>query len=323
MDRNVGWAIILVLVAGLLGCGGAGSSGAGNSLSVEEIKLTSGNTWSTGSVRDDGLVFGVEGSSGLNQTDAIWPAPGQIVTIPKLDSVAYFQNIDAVTADQQTILGNTIDVYNSLGPGRGFVYYRSTQKFHVLIIPDASQYAPVPEAIQADGTVLGTFLTTSNTGEVLHQFVYNLATDTYTETTLPRAPKKLTALAFTSCCQSPNHLFYGGDAQVNGHDQAAVVNYQTGDYRLIGPADEHYQASAVSNDGTVAVISTNPIEAGSPTFVWSGNKLTNLFSLCKARGIGADWQWLNFVSLSPGGKYLTFTGENSGVFGVAARIRIP
>jgi len=47
-----------------------------------------------------------------------------------------------------------------------------------------------------------------------------------------------------------------------------------------------------------------------------------LIALCKSKGIGATWQWLNFISLSPSGTYLTFTGENTGGFGNAVRIHI-
>jgi len=316
--------VLVGSVVALSGCGGSGSPGGGGvSLIVEPLKLTAGNTWSTGSVSDDGLVFGKEGSTGLNQIDSFWPTANQIVTIPNIDSQAFYQNIDGITPDQKTILGNTIDINNSGGPGRGFVYSRTTGKFHVLKITSSSQEAPFPESIQADGTVLGWTQAPNSWGNGGQQFVYNLSNDTYTLTTPGNGttgPGFPAGATIQSSCQSANHRFIGGNLILNGHNQAAIWDLQATTYRVIGPKDGGYEATAVSNDGTVAVVNTNLI--GQPYYLADGGKLIDLIALCRTKGLGATWQWLNFISLSPSGNYLTFTGENMGGFDRAVRIRI-
>jgi len=308
----------------LSGCGGGGSSpSVGNSLVVEPMKLADGSTWSVGLVRDDGLVYGKQGSTGFVQPDSIWPSPGQFVTIPKIDDKAVFQNLDGVSADQQTILGSTIDINNSGGPGRAFVYGRKTGTFQMLQIASSDQDAPYPESIQADGTIVGWTQAPNNYGIGGQQFVYNLSTNTYTLTTPPYwsgNPNFPQGATVQGSCSSPNSRFVGGSLILNGHDQAAIWDMQTATYRLVGPKDGGYQATHVSNDGATAIINSNRI--GQPYFLLHAGKLTDLISLCQSQGIGANWQWLTFVSLSPSGNYLTFTGIAGGAFGNAVRIRV-
>ena len=274
-------------------------------------------------MRDDGLVYGKQGSTGVAESDALWPVPGQIVTIPNIDARAVYQNLDGVSADQETVLGNTIDIHNSGGPGRGFVYARRTGKFQVLQIASSTQMAPYPESIQSDGTVLGWTQAPDIFGIGGQQFDYNLSTNAYTLTNpnyFPGNPTFPQGAANQGNCISPNGRFMGGSSTLNGHGQAAIWDMEYGTYRLVGPKDEGYIVYAVSNDGTVAAIGPNTI--GPPYYLVRGSTLTDLIALCKSKGIGATWQWLNFISLSPSGTYLTFTGENTGGFGNAVRIHI-
>jgi len=321
--RYVLWSSLGAVLA-LSGCGGGGSSTVGSSLVVESLKLTPGNVWSTGSVQDDGLVIGKQGSSGLAQVDCFWPSPGQIITIPNIDSKAVYQNLSGLSTDQKSVLGYTIDVDNSYGPGRAFAYSRSSGEFQVLQIASSAENSPYPESFLPNGTVIGWTQAPNNFGIGGQRFVYNLTNNTYTLTTPSYNSGNPTFPLGTTnqgSCSSPSGRFIGGNIVSGSHNQAAIWDTQGKTYRLIGPKDKGYQATAVNDTGTVATVNSDQI--GLPYYLLQGNKLTDLIALCQSKGIGSNWLWLNFISLSPSGNYLTFTGENYGGFGSAVRIRIP
>ncbi len=324
--KNALACFILGSLLSLSGCGGGGDttvSTHGHDFIVEPISVANGNTWSSGSIGDDGLIYGTQGGTAATEFNFIWPTPSSYIKVPKMDGKAFYQNLDGISADHNTVLGNTIDINNSGGPGRAFLYSLLTGQFRVLDIATSTQMAPYPQAIQPDGTVAGWTQAPNNYWIGGQHFIYNLTTNTYTLTTPnywsgnPDFPRGSTS---QGSCSSPNGRFVGGSMIYQRHSSAVIWDMQKMTYRQYGPLDLGYQATELSNDGSVAAIHSNQV--GLAYYLLVDGKLTDLIGLCQRKGIGLNWLWLNAISISPSGNYITFTGQNFGGYGQAVRIRI-
>ncbi|AIE88079.1 hypothetical protein OP10G_4711 [Fimbriimonas ginsengisoli Gsoil 348] len=280
------------------------------------------------SVRNDGSMFGYElvTDSPKPYVPSFWMRPDLVETIPILDDRTVYESVIGLSPNQDLVIGSSLDVHNSFGPRRGFVYRRSTGAFHVLRLAGTSSLQVYPLTVSDSGAVTGTVYDPDGVDRYERRFTYNLSDDSYqvlgpTPDTRfdPGYPAEATSRMVDSV--SSNRAYATGRLTLVGHARFVIWSLLTHEYRLIGPVDVNGVGGAISDDGTVSTFQNSV----SPYQTWlckEDGQLHDLLTTIRASGYGSAWGRIGFVSLSPNGKYLTATGVNGNYFNSAVRLQI-
>lgn len=251
---------------------------------------------------------------GYRDLGAYWPTPAKCVSIPTLDSAAYSESLRTISPDGTQVAGSTIDVQQSGGPGRGFVYNLKTGKFHILKLAGVYPTVTVfPQSMDASGMVRGEVDNESGGGG--KQFVYNLATDTYTLSNIPdysgQLPPPPGGEQVSVRGYSANLAYAVGSCVLGSQTRAVVWNVPAKTSTIIGPPSLGTEANAVSDDGSEVIYTVNgPVSPTKGYYLWTASHGSqSLLSLVQQAGLGSDWAWANWVSLSADGTTLCTTGD--------------
>jgi hypothetical protein len=295
----------------------------GNTRAIAAYQIPPGQAFNqnyifVASVDDLGGTYGE-----LTTGSAYWPTPSQAIQVPNIDSTAQNQTLTGMSPDGQYVIGTTLDINNSGGPGRGFVYSVATQQFQVLpvSVPGNSYTAVRPQAI-TDGGVITGYVNSSPTltsynglsTNDLQLFSYNLSTRSLQLNRWPNEPT--TIGGFLTYSMSANGAFLGGSTAL-GTQVYPQIYSQTGSPTLVAsdPADLNWRTTYVSNDGSVAVImptTASGTDQVSDAKIWIVNRgFYSVRAMITQANLGS-WPDVYNVAGSPLGHYLLAEVSNGG-----------
>ncbi|MGV3616798.1 MAG: hypothetical protein ACO1SV_15840 [Fimbriimonas sp.] len=317
-------AAVLSLVLFSFGCGGSGGASGPSTPgpTVELLAHSPGFQASFVTVTDTGLMMGSQWN-GSREMATYWPAPGDPQILPVYRENAS-EKVHAISFNGRYFAGSSRNLTNSVIPRFGFVYDAQEGKMIDIEVPEVEQPRVTPEAVNDDGIVHGSFVYTDGAFSQHKQFTYDLGTKALELVGMTHPERDLgtpadAATRYVSA-YSANGKFGVGTASRGSEDWLLRWNVATREPSNLTNTAPPMSPWMVSDDGERVVLYANDLDAS--YFLWEAGKVRNVLDLIQDAGYGSDWDRINFVSISPSGRYLVCTGMKGERITDAVRINL-